>query len=275
MKLYADDFQEKHKWDCDAINRPLRLELPDSESEMNTLGHSNTCQMAMSVGLGTINGLIAKDTMSDQKESLALGNRYHFRRSPDAPSGALLSQNQAVYMLERLLEAGTYYKKNEKFHGDYCPNNITYDYNGEIRVLDTRLFTTKSSGYVKMLDDKEYRTSLSPELLKCYSIQRSIHPIIDLERSDVFSIAISIVSAAHGESFDQYYDYNSCKINFNKLYERMNALIYDSNGYEEEFGELIVQMLNELPNKRPTFEEASDKLNSFGFNQGKLVIEKY
>lgn len=120
-----------------------------------------------------------------------------------------------------------------------------------------------------MLTNKLYKTTLSPELLQSYMIQQVL-PNIDQEKSDVFSIAILLLSVTFGESFENYYDYASYKMDFNRLYKRMNRLV--KHDYNEDLCDLIVLMLSESPKKRPSFQQIIEKADAVDLEPQRLNI---
>lgn len=144
-----------------------------------------------------------------------------------------------------------------------------FDAKGDIKVLDTFLYTGYPNGYLQMLTNKLYKTNLSPELLQSYMIQKVL-PEIDQEKSDVFSIAIVLLSVTFGESFENYYDYAAYKMDFNRLYKRMNRLV--KHEYNEDLCDLIVLMLSESPKKRPSFEKILEKIERLDLELEKLCI---
>ena len=123
-----------------------------------------------------------------------------------------------------------------------------------------------------MIDNQTYLTTLSPELLKCYMIQKIITNNSKVEKSEIFSIAVLVLSTIYGEEFQNYYDYASYKIDYKRLYKRLNRLI--KLGFNEELCDLMVLMLNEAPNSRPTFEEVIEKLEEADLPVQKFSFQK-
>ena len=146
------------------------------------------------------------------------------------------------------------------------------DKTGDILVLDTFLFTGLDTGYLLMLENKSYKSTLSPELLQMFLTQQLV-PIHKFpEKSEVFSIAILIMAFTFRESYTKYYDFANYKINYDKLYKRMNMLIECK--YDENLCDLIVEMLDEAPKKRPSYQNILEKLSKITLKEENIVITK-
>ena len=147
-----------------------------------------------------------------------------------------------------------------------------FDPSGEIKTLDTYLYLGAGNGYTKMIQNKVYKTTLSPELLKCYLAQRFQTAELDQEKSDVFSVAISLLAVTFGENFELYYDYARYKMDFKRLYKRLNRLIKEK--YNEVFCDLIVKMLDESVKSRPDFARVNQLLGKLKIAPERLQIKK-
>ena len=125
LELYSTDYALKSKWVHYAINKPIRLQHEDSDNKFNCFETGIGCQVAMSVGIGTFQGLVIRVSNMINMGDVHLENNFLFKRSKDATENSLLSQKQVAFILQRLLEAAMFYKEHEKFHGDFCPDNIS------------------------------------------------------------------------------------------------------------------------------------------------------
>ena len=123
-----------------------------------------------------------------------------------------------------------------------------------------------------MIQNKMYKTTLSPELLRFYLAQKFQTDELDQEKSDIFSVAICLLAVTFGETFQQYYDYAGYKIDFKRLYKRLNRLI--KSKYNEALCDLIVQMLDESPKNRPDFEKVKSLLKGIDIKPERLIIKK-
>ena len=213
-------------------------------------------------------------------DEIHLCGDFKFEKSPKTPQHVLLSQSQMYFLLQRLVEVGLYYSRQDQFHGDFHPKNVSrsrglteaFDPSGEIKVLDTYLFSNAANGYSKMLQNKMYKTTLSPELLRFYLAQKFETSSLNQEKSEVFSVAILVLAVTFGESFEAYYDYASYKIDFKRLYKRLNRLI--KGNYNEELCDLIVQMLDESSRNRPVFSKVNEMLKKIDIKPERLIIKK-
>lgn len=123
-----------------------------------------------------------------------------------------------------------------------------------------------------MMANPNYKTTLAPELLRHYMASEEHNEDHEVEKSEIFSVAMLVVSSAFGEDFREYYNYDDYKVNYKKLYERMDRMI--NIGYDRKMCELIVEMLDEAPKARPDFEKAHHKLEKLDIEKEHLNIEK-
>ena len=123
-----------------------------------------------------------------------------------------------------------------------------------------------------MIQNKMYKTTLSPELLRFYLAQKFHTNELDQEKSDVFSVAILLLCISFGESFEIYYDYAGYKIDFKRLYKRLNRLI--KGNYNEALCDLIVKMLDESPKNRPNFTKIHSLMKEIQLKPERLIIRK-
>lgn len=213
-------------------------------------------------------------------EEVHLGGEFTFQRSLQTPEHVLLSEAQVYFVLQRLVEVGLYYRRQDQMHGDFHPKNVSraerltvaFDPSGEIKVLDTFLFSNAANGYSKMLQNKMYKTTLSPELLRFYLAQKFETSSLNQEKSEVFSVAILVLAVTFGENFEAYYDYAAYKVDFKRLYKRLNRLI--KGKYNEELCDLIVQMLDESSRNRPEFAKVNEMLKKIDIKPERLIIKK-
>ena len=132
------------------------------------------------------------------------------------------------------------------------------------------MYTGYDTGYILMLTNKEYKSTLSPELLNLYFTQQLLPFNKEAEKSETFSIAIVALSFLFSESYESYYDYLTYKINYKKLYKRMNFLI--ENKFDENLCDLIVKMLDESSKNRPTYDEILSNLKNLKIKPQKFLI---
>jgi len=72
--------------------------------------------------------------------------------------------------------------------------------------MDLPSLDSKNSGYNRMMISNDYYAPLSPELLSALYI-RQAKPRHDIEKSDMFSLGITLLCAATNEHFSSFYDF--------------------------------------------------------------------
>lgn len=148
------------------------------------------------------------------------------------------------------------------YHGDIQPKAIFIDPSGNIKILDNLLLNFSQCGYTKMLNVPSYKAALSPSQMASYRI-RAEFPLNDPIKDDVFSLAISVISAANKRCFEEYYNWNIGRVKMarpneihsksnldhlvNSDLEKMNFVF----GYSDTIVEFLKKMLSENEAERP------------------------
>jgi serine/threonine protein kinase len=91
-------------------------------------------------------------------------------------------------------------------HQNIQPACIIVNGSGEIKLMDLPSFEDKNTGYNRMMISNDYYAPLSPELLSALYI-RQAKPRHDVEKSDMFSLGITMLCAATNEHFSTFYDF--------------------------------------------------------------------
>lgn len=135
---------------------------------------------------------------------------------------------------------------------DLHPDNIQFDPSGYVKLQDISIYSPDgNTGYLRMLKTNSYRSPLSPEQLNEFAMRSPPSPLISLEKSTVFSLGLIVLGAGTGVSFEYFFDYGNFKIKFNLIQEQLNYM--QSLGISRMLVGFVGNMLNEDPNRRPTF----------------------
>lgn len=103
-----------------------------------------------------------------------------------------------------------------------------------------------------MLISNDYYSPLSPILLKALA-SRSPKPIHDIEKSDMFSLGITMLCAATNEHFTNFYEFDKFSIRFGVIVGKLNQLV--SKGYSRLFVGTLSNLVHRDESKRPTPEQ--------------------
>ena len=120
---------------------------------------------------------------------------------------------------------------------------------GEIKLMDLPVYEEKNSGYNRMMISNDYYAPLSPELLSALYI-RQAKPRHNVEKSDMFSLGITMLCAATNEHFSTFYDFREYQIKFDVIVNRMKELV--DQGYSKLFVGTISNLVHEDEYKRPS-----------------------
>lgn len=115
--------------------------------------------------------------------------------------------------------------------------------------MDLPCFDTKNSGYNRMMISNDYYAPLSPELLSSLYIRQS-KPRHDVEKSDMFSLGLTMLCAATNEHFSSFYDFREFQIKFDVIVRKMNELV--AKGYSKLFVGTISNLVHKEEGKRPS-----------------------
>ena len=81
---------------------------------------------------------------------------------------------------------------------------------------------------------------------------------IDEERSDVFCIGIFILCSILQKPFKNFYNYSTYEVNFEKIFKKVVKL--GNKGFSYEFTDLLVWMIKENPEERPSTKTLNDRI---------------
>lgn len=143
-------------------------------------------------------------------------------------------------------------------HGDIQPSNILVTESGETKLIDAMCFTEFNTGFKRMLVNNTYFSPLSPKLMMGYKTRQS-DVMQDQEKSDIFSLGITMLCAATNQHFSSFYDFNRAEIRFEMIYSQVQKL--QSQGYSRLFVGCLSNILNQNEFERPSTQEVFNFIN--------------
>ncbi|EGR29105.1 protein kinase domain protein [Ichthyophthirius multifiliis] len=149
-------------------------------------------------------------------------------------------------ILYSIISAATYLESKNLSLNDIRPQNVYFTTRGEIKLIPFGMFPEDQTAFQKYMNLNE-PCLLSPEQLhKLYTKQFNLN--IDQNKSDVFSIGMTILYCMMLQGSSVCYDYENCEINKEVLY---NLIQYSSQQYSNFLLHIITLMLQENPQERP------------------------
>lgn len=126
LEQFSSEYGFKDEWENDHIAKLVRLETEKTDSKVTTFEDRVTCQIVTSVGLGTLQGLIAK--MDHDEEEVKVSEKFVFKKVEGLPEKFVLSEGQVAYLLDTLLDVGKFYMQKNRRYGDFTPRNVSKKY---------------------------------------------------------------------------------------------------------------------------------------------------
>lgn len=141
---------------------------------------------------------------------------------------------------------------------DLHPDYIQLDSSGVVKLQDISIYNPDGhTGYLRMLRSNNYRSPISPEQLREFSM-RITGNNDGLEKSSVFSLGIIMLGAATGVNFEYFYDLGAFKIKYNLVHDQFQLM--QKIGISRWTIGFIGNALNEDPKMRPTYQEIVESL---------------
>ena len=136
-------------------------------------------------------------------------------------------------------------------HGDLQPKFLYFNKNRIVKVLCPLIYTTYGDAYRLRLANDDYHSTFSPELLEAYS-HRETNPSVDLVKSDIFSLGISLLSFINRCEYTHYYNFKSNRVLFDNVRQTLKSIV--DKGYSEELFFLLNSCLKEISTERASIE---------------------
>lgn len=158
-----------------------------------------------------------------------------------------------------MISAGTFFQANNIYHGDMRPANIMMNNDGKLTISDHGLLNPYKDNFNKALAGKKdvYLTPVLLEHLK----NKNKNPSYDVNKSDVFSLGMTLVHAANLESPLSSYDWSKKYISKAELDSHLQKI---QNNYSPRFTQLVKAMTELDENQRPDFLQLASLTGSMG-----------
>lgn len=150
------------------------------------------------------------------------------------------SETEIWYIIEMLVNVMAAMKASGNSLGDIQPKNLMVDSNGFIKIADNTLINYGETGYLRRLTTSKYKAALSPKLMTALPYNE-VNPIHDEDKSDMFSMGITALCAAHLKDIDFFYNFGQNKIEWeqiNNYLARMGQLGY-SQALIDTIGDMV------------------------------------
>lgn len=116
------------------------------------------------------------------------------------------NEEELWFLSKSVISAMIAFRNANYHHGDIQPRNIMIDNDGNVKMIDNSLANYGRTAYHKMVFGEVYTAPLSPILMDSL-IDRKIDPLHDKVKSDIFSLGITVLSAATNSDYNKYYDW--------------------------------------------------------------------
>ena len=172
-----------------------------------------------------------------------------------ANNNAPFSESDLLNLAENTFSGLSSLESQNHPHGDIRPLNIFVTQDYVYKLSDPSLNVQRPNALVQTVMGNA-QCYLSPELLSAAE-KKDMQPAIDHNKSDVYSLGLTLLAAATLTKSEDLYDYDECQFNENLFEERLQQV---RDSYSKFTTELIASMLSKDPENRPTFTQLSQKL---------------
>lgn len=144
-------------------------------------------------------------------------------------------------------------------HGDIQPATIFVTQDGGIKLMDLSSQGPKGAGYYRMMMGNENQSALSPQLLECMARREAV-PRNNAEKSDIFSLGITILCALTNQRIQNFYIFDKYKCKYDYVAEQLVSLI--ARGYSKLLVGCIGNMVQEQEVGRPAIGDLIAFINT-------------
>ena len=103
-----------------------------------------------------------------------------------------------------------------------------------------------------MMMSSDYYAALSPQLLEALKVRNPL-PQHSIEKSDMFSLGITMLCASTNEHYSIFYDFKNHEIKFGVILAKLNSLV--ANGYSKLYVGTLSNLVHRDEHQRPTPEQ--------------------
>lgn len=161
------------------------------------------------------------------------------------------TEEQLWYLIECILQGLEALQERETFHGDIKPGNIFVSRLGNYKIAEQELIAGVPTYAQRVTGVADVHGYLSPELLRALE-RRELKPKHDIQKSDVFSLGMTILQAATLANCDDLYDWDKNVLKTSELNERVASV---GKNYSPELQKVVESMLSPEEGARPTVSD--------------------
>ena len=170
-----------------------------------------------------------------------------------------INQELIVLILKGILEGLDYLHKKNIYHRDVTPDNIMIEKNtNNIKITDFGISAFYEDNLNQFKSIVGRRGFVCPEIYNAHAGQQPL--AIYNSKCDIFSLGV-LMFKLMTFSFPMILNYRNLKDNDYKI-------SIDSNIYNKQLIDIVMSMLQEKPNNRPTCEELKNALKSIEMEIG-------
>lgn len=163
------------------------------------------------------------------------------------------SDRDILNLIDCVLSALILFDQKNISHEDVSPNTIFLAHGNIFKLNDIAFLTEGLNAYKKFFigayDSSE--CYLSPELLNNWK-HRCISPEnYSKQKSDIFSLGMTVLEAANLHSVNECYDFDEFKVNFEKLELFLDEM---AKNFNASLCELVKIMVDPDENRRPNYQ---------------------
>lgn len=173
----------------------------------------------------------------------------------------MFSSNQILSMIFTISETLMKLENFNIFHGNIRPETILFDEFGEIKLTDS-CFMLKENSYHNYLFGKYEKIYVCPSVLKQLKLL-NIKPKINYEKSNVFSLGLTVLEALTFCDINHIYDFTNHEIIPYKLEQFIKKA---TAKYDEQIGLLLKGMLEMKKSGRYGYKEIMEYSEKIGFD---------
>jgi serine/threonine protein kinase len=170
-----------------------------------------------------------------------------------------MEEPNAWRLLQSLVQLSSFFKRYNLSLGKVSPRNIMITSEEEIKFLDMQLLTLLLPSSEVSLKSGDINFAFSPEQLE--GLEQGVLQKSDLEKSDVFCIAVTMICAITNENLEFFYDFSVFEIFYERIYKKIVKL--REAGYSDDFTDMLVLMLEKDPQKRAGSKQILAHIQNF------------
>jgi serine/threonine protein kinase len=179
----------------------------------------------------------------------------------NSEEGREFSENEVWYYANAMVDMDEHLKEESLGtpHGDLQPKTLMLNDEGNVKIIDNAIVTNKDN-YQKCNFNDDYFAPIAPELLDDLKVNK-VNPENEFsDKSEVWAIGITSLSAATNNFPERYYDWNKKEYLRDTIDEDLEALEGKKSPEQINF---IKKCLEHDPEERWSLSEANEFLKPY------------